>query len=279
MAQMNGNGYVWTPPEATVSGVYGHGWEITKRYFLELFILTIIVSAAWIPIGMASEPHGMHSAGRAFLKLFAFAYWLMIFTPIDFGVLYGFVKGARGQSPDVNDIFKVTENYVHVVLTRLVVSVIVGIGLVALLIPGIYFACRLVLAPYLVVEEKLEVSAALRKSWDLTYGRAGTVFLMGLTAIPIAILGLLFCGVGILFSMVWLSAAFASFYVALVPNEDVNKPAEQAETDLPPVPEQKAEPEVVEPEVVEKAEAPAEKPKPKRKPRAKKPKPSESESE
>ena len=272
MTQNNGNGMVWTPPEATVSGAYGHGWETAKRYFLELFILTIIVSAAWIPIGMASEPDGVYSAGRAFLKLFAFAYWLALFTPVDFGVLYGFVKGARGQSPDVNDIFKVTDNYIHVVLTRLVMTVIVGIGMVALLIPGIYFACRLALAPYLVVEEKLEVSAALRKSWDLTYGRAGTVFLIGLTAIPIAILGLLMCGVGILFSLVWLKATFASFYVALVPNDEAGM-TEPNTADLPPVPE---EPVPVEDMPVVETEKVEEKPKPKRKPRAKKPKPEES---
>jgi len=188
-----------------------------KRYFLELFILTIISAAAGIPAAMALATDGIHSAGAVFLKLFAFAYSLLILAPLDYGVLFGFVRGARGEVPQVNDIFAVLDNYLHVILTRLVTSVIVGIGMVALIVPGIYFACRLAFAPYLVVEYKLEVVQALRASWDRTRGKAGTIFLMGLSTIPIGLVGLLMCGVGILFAMVWIRGAFASLYVALTP--------------------------------------------------------------
>ncbi|RLE17850.1 MAG: hypothetical protein DRJ14_05445 [Acidobacteria bacterium] len=207
----------WTLPEATVSGSYAHGWDTSKRFFLELFILVIILSAAAIPMGIANEPSGFHSAGTAFLKLFGFAYWLLLYAAINYGVLCGFVRGARGETPEVNDIFKVTDNYVNVVLANLVTTVIIVIGFMALIIPGIYFACRLAFVPYLVVERKMDVVPALRESWDMSQGKAGTVFLMGLTAIPIALLGLLMCGVGILFSLVWIHTAFASLYVALAP--------------------------------------------------------------
>ncbi|NOY22087.1 MAG: hypothetical protein GXO70_01070 [Acidobacteria bacterium] len=222
----------WTLPEATVSGSYGHGWDTTKRFFLELFILVIILSAAAIPMGIANEPGGFHSAGTAFLKLFGFAYWLLLYAAINYGVLYGFVRGARGETPEVNDIFKVTDNYVNVVLANLVTTVIIVIGFMALIVPGIYFACRLVFVPYLVVERKMEVVPALRESWDMSQGKAGMIFLMGLTAIPIALLGLLMCGVGILFSLVWIHAAFASLYVALAP---VQAPAIFPEIPAPPV--------------------------------------------
>lgn len=222
----------WALPEATVNGSYGHGWDTTKRFFLELFILVIILSAAAIPMGIANEPGGFHSAGTAFLKLFGFAYWLLLYAAINYGVLYGFVRGARGETPEVSDIFKVTDNYVNVVLANLVTTVIIVIGFMALIIPGIYFACRLAFVPYLVVERKMEVVPALRESWDMSQGKAGTVFLMGLTAIPIALLGLLMCGVGILFSLVWIHAAFASLYVALNP---VRETAISPEVPVPPV--------------------------------------------
>ena len=222
----------WILPEATVNGSYGHGWDTMKRFFLELFILVIILSAAAIPMGIANESGGFHSAGTAFLKLFAFAYWLLLYVAINYGVLYGFVRGARGETPEVNDIFKVADNYVNVVLANLVTTVIIVIGFMALIIPGIYFACRLAFVPYLVVERKMEVVPALRESWDMSQGKAGTVFLMGLTAIPIALLGLLMCGVGILFSLVWIHAAFASLYVALTP---VRETAISPEIPVPPI--------------------------------------------
>jgi hypothetical protein len=244
----------WTLPEATVNGSYGHGWDTMKRFFLELFILVIILGAAAIPMGIVNNPTGFHSAGTAFLKLFGFAYLVLLYAAIRYGVLYGFVRGARGETPEVNDIFKVTDNYMNVVLSGLVTTVIIGIGFMALLIPGIYFACRLVFVPYLVVERKMEVVPALRESWDISKGKAWTIFLMGLTAIPIALLGLLMCGVGILFSLVWIHAAFASLYVALTPGQTVA--ASSPEVSVPPV--FAAEPEEVPaavPEVKKETEA------------------------
>ncbi len=256
----------WTPPDGTVGGSYGHGWETAKRFFLELFILVIISAAASIPAALAWGPDSPHTAGRSFLQIFAFIYWLLLFTPIDYGVLYGFVRGARGETPDVNDIFKIRENYINIVLAKLVTMVIIGIGFAALIVPGIYFACRLVFVPYLVVERNMEVAPALRESWELSRGRAGTVFLIGLTTIPIFILGFLLCGVGVLFSMVWISATFASLYVHVTPGKG-GKP-EATVPEVPPVPESPAAEPVPEPEI----EKPDEKPKPKRKPRTSKPK-------
>ncbi len=239
----------WTLPEATVNGSYGHGWDTMKRFFLELFILVIILGAAAIPMGIVNNPTGFHSAGTAFLKLFGFAYLVLLYAAIRYGVLYGFVRGARGETPEVNDIFKVTDNYMNVVLSGLVTTVIIGIGFMALLIPGIYFACRLVFVPYLVVERKMEVVPALRESWDISKGKAWTIFLMGLTAIPIALLGLLMCGVGILFSLVWIHAAFASLYVALTPGQTVA--VSFPEVPEPPVPDEPEEVPAVVPDVKE----------------------------
>lgn len=264
----------WTPPDGTVGGSYGHGWETGKRYFLELFILVIISAAASIPAALAWGPDSPQTAGRAFLQIFAFIYWLLLFTPIDYGVLYGFVRGARGETPDVNDIFKIRQNYVNIVLAKLVTMVIIGIGFAALIVPGIYFACRLVFVPYLVVERNMAVTPALRESWELSRGHAGTVFLMALTTIPIFILGFMVCGVGVLFAMVWVSATFASLYVHVTLNEESESPA--SFPDLPPAPEPVEKPEVAddqtEPEPEPEIEEPDEKPEPKRKPRTSKPK-------
>ncbi len=255
----------WTPPDGTVGGSYGHGWETGKRYFLELFILVIISAAASIPAALAWGPDAPQTAGRAFLQIFAFMYWLFVFTPIDYGVLYGFVRGARGETPDVNDIFKIRENYINIVLAKLVTMVIIGIGFAALIVPGIYFACRLVFVPYLVVERNMAVTPALRESWELSRGRAGTVFLMGLTTIPIFLLGLLLCGVGVLFAMVWISATFASLYVHVTPGEGSG--ASTTEPDVPPAPAPVPKPETStdeaapEPEIRKPEEKPEQKPK------------------
>ena len=39
-------------PRPTVDSVYSHGWERMKKYFLGLFLITIIVGVVWIPLAI-----------------------------------------------------------------------------------------------------------------------------------------------------------------------------------------------------------------------------------
>ena len=69
--------------------------------------------------------------------------------------------------------------------------------------------------PYLVVDEEMDVMDALRVSWDMTRGYGMQIFLMGLLAIPVVILGLVCLFVGVIVSVMWISAAFAVMYHAV----------------------------------------------------------------
>jgi uncharacterized membrane protein len=95
------------------------------------------------------------------------------------------------------------------------VGLIVGLGIVMLIVPGIIFACKLAFVPYLVMDEKMEATDAIRKSWNMTTGYTGTIFLMGCTAIFVGLLGLICLIVGIIPAAMWISLAFASMYVAV----------------------------------------------------------------
>ncbi len=94
-------------------------------------------------------------------------------------------------------------------------TVIVVIGFVLVIVPGIIFACKLAFTPYLVVDRKMEVIEAVQESWRMTNGHAGKVFLIGLLAIPIGIAGLICFGVGIIIAIMWVSLAHASLYYAV----------------------------------------------------------------
>jgi hypothetical protein len=53
----------------------------------------------------------------------------------------------------------------------------------------------------------------------MTKGRGGTIFLMGLLAIPIFIGGAIALGVGIIISFMWTAAAFAVLYHSVTRGE------------------------------------------------------------
>jgi len=119
----------------SVGSVYGFGWERMKKFFLDLF----------------------HTPGGVLLRIFSLAYWLLLFAPIDYGSAFVFLKSAKGEKFEVKDMFLSFENYLNVVLAKLLVTAVITLGLFLLIVPGIIFACKLAFVKYLVLERKMEL--------------------------------------------------------------------------------------------------------------------------
>jgi len=136
----------------------------------------------------------------------------LLVGPVDYGVSFAHLKAARSDKLEIKNMFEAFRNYWNAVLANVLVGVIVFIGFVLLIIPGIIFACKLVFTPYLVVDRKMQVIEAVKQSWRMTNGHAWKVFLIGLLAIPISIAGLICFGVGIIVSIMWIRLALASLY-------------------------------------------------------------------
>jgi len=198
-----------------VRSSYKNGWRKIKKYFLELLLINIIGIVIGLLSGLFSVPVEGAGAGATVLGIFGLAYSILLVGPIDYGVSFANLKAARGDRLEIKDMFEVFKNYVNAVLAGLLVGVIVIIGLVLLIVPGIIFACKLAFTPYLVVDRKMEVIEAVKESWRMTGGYSWKVFLIGLLAIPISIAGLICFGVGIIFAIMWIRLAFASLYHAV----------------------------------------------------------------
>jgi uncharacterized membrane protein len=199
---------------ASVGSAYANGWrQLFWEYFLGLFLILIISFIIAIPTWMNEWAQGSAAAG--ILGFLAFVYGILVNWPVQFGVAFAFLKAARGDKLETKDMFEAFKNYWNAVLASLLVFIIIIIGLILLIIPGIFFACKLAFTPYLVVDRKMAVMEALEESWRMTGGHAWKVFLIGLLAIPICIAGLLCFIVGIIISIMWVSLAFASLYHAV----------------------------------------------------------------
>jgi uncharacterized membrane protein len=194
---------------------YGFGWGRVKKFFLDLFLITIIVAAVYIPLGMIQSLDGHDTPGGVLLRIFSFGYLILLLSPLDFGASWVFLKCVRGEKIDVQDMFSVFENYLNVVLAGLLATAIVGLGMMLLLVPGIIFACRLAFVRYLVMDRKMEPVEAVKESWRMTRGHANQIFLTGLLAFFVALAGLLCFGVGVIVSWMWIRCAFASMYYAV----------------------------------------------------------------
>lgn len=208
--EQNNNEY---PPE--VGACYSNGLKKLSKYFIEFLLIFIVMIAFGIPTYIISWVQGSGEPINFIWMLFGYVYGFLVTGPLEYGVSFAYLKAARGEKPEVKDLAKILENYWNIVIVTILCGIIVFIGFILFIIPGIYFLCKLAFVRYLVVDEKMDALTAIQESWNMTNGHAITIFLMGLLAIPIFVAGILLFGIGVIFSAMWVEAAFASIYHAV----------------------------------------------------------------
>jgi uncharacterized membrane protein len=201
-----------TGPSATEA--YGFAWTELKRCFLDLLLVGIVWLLLCVPSGWFGD------------EWLGMAYHVLVLVPVGFGGLYAFLKAARGGKPEVGDLFVAFRDvYLQAVLAGVLTSVIIGVATVFLIVPGIIAAVRLAWVPYLVTDERLAAVDAIKESWARTRGYGWTIFAIWLLAIPLALLGLLAFGVGIIVAMMWVQLAAAVLYAAVTTRNRVAREA------------------------------------------------------
>ena len=230
--QVNSNTTTPNIPRASVGAVYRYGWKQFLKYFLEFFLISIIVVLVMAPLGGLGAMTDGHGPAVMFfvffLQLFVLAYALLFLAPIDYGASYAFLKGVRNEKVEIKDMFSGFENYLNVVLANILTGFLIGIGFFFLIIPGIIVACRLAFVRYLVIDRQLDPIESIKASWRMTKGHGWKIFLMGLLAIPIGLAGIICLGIGLIFSVMWIRSAFATIYYSVSQNYPVGKELESS---------------------------------------------------
>ncbi len=205
---------------------YGFAWGKMWKYFLELLLVAIVSFIIMIPSGVIFDDENyfhLNNAmridlvfisfeGTAAYVVFGLFFVLLFQWPLEYGISYVNLKAARDEKIAVKDMFTVYDNYWNSVFANLLVAVIIGFGIVFFIVPGLIFACKLAFVSYLVVDKKMDAVEAVKESWKMTSGYSWSIFFTGFLVIFIAILGLLFLGVGIIISIMWIKLAFAAIY-------------------------------------------------------------------
>ncbi len=210
----NSQKYDFTPE---AGNCYSTGWKILKVYFVELLVIAIVYSIVSGPIGIIQWRIDELGWFMAPMIMFAIVYGIFVAGPIGYSLKYVYLKAVRGERIEIGDLFIVFQkNYWNAVVANIVVGVIIGLGIVMLIVPGIIFAIRLAFVPYLVMDKEMDVMDALRVSWDMTRGHGGQILFIAFLAFFVIIAGLICLGVGVIVSIMLISAAFAVMYHAVV---------------------------------------------------------------
>jgi uncharacterized membrane protein len=105
------------------------------------------------------------------------------------------------------------------------------IGLILLIVPGVYLAIKYQFVPYLIVDKGMDPIEAFTESAKMTNGQKWNLFLLILLYILILFVGLLALGVGLLVAAPIVMIAQAYVYKKLSSNAVVN--SEIASSDNP----------------------------------------------
>ena len=226
---MESNKYFNLTP--SIGGSFGFAWrKMFERAFLPLLLAVIIVGILSGPSAGANWK--MDGDGFNFPMLllfpaviFGLAYTFMFLPIIKYGENLLFLKAMRDEEADLKSLFEgFKTKYLNIVLAHLIVTALAIIGFVMLIVPGIIILCRLVFVPFLVMDKDLEPMKAVEKSWQMTKGHGWTIFFMAILSFFIAIGGLIVFIFGILISIMWIHAAFAALYQAVLNQDDDNNP-------------------------------------------------------
>jgi len=210
------------PPRANAGDAYSHGWQQMKKFFLELLVLAFIGLLIQAPMGWPYA--GDYNDWKQYMnfsdRIFPIAYWILLATPLEYGITLLYLRAVRGEKIVFREVITGFNQFVDVILSRILVIGIVCIGFVLLIIPGIVFAIKLSLVPYLVMDKKMDAITAVKESWRITNGYGWTIFGMGIMAVPIFIGGLIVFFVGVIVAVIWIQCAFASIYYGITGKVD-----------------------------------------------------------
>ena len=148
---------------------------------------------------------------------------------LTFGFYRTMVQIYRGQKPQFETYFDGFRNFLPTLIAFLVTAVIVIVGMILLVIPGILAAISISQTFY-VLQDRPELGAegAIRESARLvwTNGKMWKVFFMGFLCMFVLILGILAFGVGVFFAAPLISVMGAGLYDELLAFDKQGAPVE-----------------------------------------------------
>lgn len=151
----------------------------------------------------------------------------IILTPIlSAGVLLTANELIKGNKPHFSFLFKGFSFFVPVLMVNLLSAVMTTVGLVLLIIPGIYLAVAYTFAIMFVLFLKYDYWSALEWSRKIISKNWWQFFSFLLVIVFLNLAGLLLCGVGILFtapvSMCMLFCCFEDIIGGAIRNHQIN---------------------------------------------------------
>ena len=187
----------------SVKGALKAGWELTKQHWVVMIGLYLGFTILCMIFSLF-----MGTPGSA-------QFWIMYLIEIALSIIFtaGYYKmylnASLGEEPEFAVFGQMAKRWLPFLGVSILFSIAVCVGLVLLIVPGIWIAVRFGFAYYLILDdEQLSIADAFRESYRLTNGYALELCGLLLASILILFVGFICLIVGILPAFVEVSFAW-----------------------------------------------------------------------
>ena len=162
------------------------GWKTTTGN-LGLFVLALIIIVAI----------GMMPAVASDSWVVAAVAWVLDMA-VGIGIMRMALRFVDGDKGELVDLFSAIPLILKYLVGSIIVGIVVTVGFCLLILPGIYWAVRLYMFPWVIVDKGVGPFEAMHQSWAMTRGSFWNLFLLGIVLCGINMLGAIALLIGLL---------------------------------------------------------------------------------
>ena len=203
--------------------------QIMKRNYWKMFVVTLIASILtgekttiiervqdFTSNNLSYDSQPIFYSFISVASILGILYTIFIGNVIVVGKNGYFIKN-HNENPELSEIFSSFKgNYLNVVKIMFLMDLKTLLWLFLFIVPGLIKAYEYSMIPYLLAENpNLSASEAFSLSKQMTTGQKMDLFVLDLSFLGWIILGLICCGIGILFVLPYPEATKAEVYLNL----------------------------------------------------------------
>lgn len=193
----------------SLQGKYGDAIALLGIMFAISFVLGLVIGFFGLEENLASTLSDLCS--------------LLISCALGFGMTSYFLKISRNEPVTYNELFSKTNMFVSYLSISLLVGLFTFLWTLAFIIPGIIAALSYSMVFYVKLDNPdMGAMDVLRKSKQIMSGHKMDYFVLGLSFLGWAILGVFTLGILYLWLIPYMQVTFANFYNSI---KDENKAA------------------------------------------------------